>query len=55
MYIPKILITQPAGTDRMGFDNAHGEVQLFIENDLTNPNETAENESDNFPNPVKQK
>jgi hypothetical protein len=55
MFIPKIMIAQLAGTDQVGFENAHGEVQLLIEKDFTCLDNVAEDQSDNYPNPLAQK
>jgi hypothetical protein len=55
MYIPKIMITRLADTDQVGFENAHGEVQLLIEKDFTCLDEVDEDQSDNYPNPLAQK
>ncbi|MCC8426276.1 hypothetical protein [Mucilaginibacter sp. UR6-11] len=55
MYIPKIMITQLAGTDKVGFENSYGEVQLLIEKDFTCLDNTDEDQSDNYPNPLAQK
>jgi hypothetical protein len=55
MYIPKIMISQFANTDRVGFEHNNGELQLLIEKDFTCLDNVDEDQSDNYPNPLAQK
>ncbi|MDB5004294.1 MAG: hypothetical protein JWQ34_2519 [Mucilaginibacter sp.] len=55
MYIPKIMIGKLANTDKVGFENNNGEVQLLIEKDFTCLDNVAEDQSDNYPNPLAEK
>jgi hypothetical protein len=55
MYIPKIMITQFANTDKVGFANNDGELQLLIEKDFTCLDNVEEDQSDNYPNPMVEK
>ncbi|WP_214070915.1 hypothetical protein [Mucilaginibacter sp. dw_454] len=40
-YVLKIMIMQQSGTDKFGYQNEDGELQLFIEEELSNPNTAA--------------
>ena len=55
MYIPKIMIGKLANTDEVGFEGRYGELQMLIEKDFTCLDEVAEDQSDNYPNPLAQK
>jgi len=51
LYIPKIMIAQFANTDKVGVETSYGEVQLLLEKDFAYPDNTSEDQSDNYPNP----
>jgi|GEM_PF-6217277 len=45
-FIPKIIITQLPGTNKLGFENEDGELRLLIENDFSE--EEAEDQPENI-------
>ncbi|MDB5030694.1 hypothetical protein [Mucilaginibacter sp.] len=51
-YIPKIMIDELVNTDKVGFENNKSELKLLIEKDFTCLDEVAEDQSDNYPNPL---
>ncbi|MDB4926141.1 hypothetical protein [Mucilaginibacter sp.] len=52
MYIPKIMIDELVNTNKVGFENNNGELKLLIEKDFTCLDNVAEDQSDNYPNPL---
>jgi len=51
-YMPKVMLTELTDTDRVGFENTHGALHLLIEKDFTCLDNVAEDQSDNYPNPL---
>jgi len=39
-------------TDKVGFENADGKLHLLVEKDFVCLDEVAEDQSDNYPNPL---
>jgi hypothetical protein len=55
VQMPKNMIDEMANTDRVGFEN-HGEtLHLLIEKDFICLDNVAEDQSDNYPNPLAEK
>lgn len=52
VYVPKTLIQEFADTDKVGFEGTHGNLYLLVEKDFTCLDEVAEDQSDNYPNPL---
>jgi hypothetical protein len=52
MYVTKAMIDELASTDRVGFENTCGKLQLLIEKDFTCLDNVEEDQSDNYPNPL---
>ncbi len=52
IYVPKALIQEFADTDKVGFEGTHGNLYLLVEKDFTCLDEVAEDQSDNYPNPL---
>jgi predicted nucleotidyltransferase len=55
MYIPKTMVDELVNTNRVGFENTKGKLQLLIEKDFTCLDNVEEDQSDNYPNPLAQK
>jgi hypothetical protein len=49
------MINALADTDKVGFENTDGELHLLVEKDFTCLDNVAEDQSDNFPNPLAEK
>ncbi len=54
LYAPGQMITEMMDTDRVGFENNYGELHLLIEKDFTCLDNVTEDQSDNYPNPLKE-
>ena len=52
LYMPKKMLAELAGTDKIGFENTRGALHLLIEKDFTCLDNVAEDQSDNYPNPL---
>jgi hypothetical protein len=52
LFMPKFMLTALAGTDKVGFENSAGKVYLLVEKDFTCLDNVAEDQSDNYPNPL---
>lgn len=52
MYVPKRLVLEFADTDKVGFEGIHGNLNLLVEKDFTCLDNVAEDQSDNYPNPL---
>lgn len=52
MYLPKKLMLEFANTDKVGFEGTHGSLHLLVEKDFTCLDNVAEDQSDNYPNPL---
>jgi hypothetical protein len=51
IYMPADMINELANTDRVSFEN-NGKLHLLIEKDFTCLENVAEDQSDNYPNPL---
>ncbi|MFB9844572.1 DUF7009 family protein [Mucilaginibacter ginsenosidivorans] len=55
LFVPHIMIDQLANTDEVGFESEQGKLFLLVEKDFTCLDNTAEDQSDNYPNPLAEK
>jgi hypothetical protein len=55
LFVPHIMINQLANTDEVGFENEQGKLFLLVEKDFTCLDNVAEDQSDNYPNPLAEK
>jgi len=46
------MVNELINTDRVGFDNRDGALHLLVEKDFVCLDEVAEDQSDNYPNPL---
>lgn len=53
--IPSEKLNELAQTDRVGFDGRDGALYMLIEKDFQCLDEVAEDQSDNYPNPLAEK
>ena len=51
LYIPKAMIDELNNTDKVGFEDRSGTVNLLVEKDFVCIDNTQEDQSDNYPNP----
>jgi hypothetical protein len=54
LYVPDYMAKEWATTDRVGFENNNGPLYLLIEKDFKCLDNVAEDQSDNYPNPLSQ-
>jgi hypothetical protein len=52
LAISKSMITELENTDRVGFEDVVGNLQLLVEKDFTCLDNVDEDQSDNYPNPL---
>ena len=52
MCMSRKMINELINTDRVGFENNDGELELLVEKDFVCLDTTAEDQSDNYPNPA---
>ena len=52
LYMPKMMIGELKNTDKVGFENDDGPLHLLVEKDFTCLDNVAEDQSDNYPNPL---
>ncbi|MDN5288139.1 MAG: hypothetical protein JWR38_4413 [Mucilaginibacter sp.] len=52
LFMPQLMMNELADTDRVGFDDKNGPVQLLVEKDFTCLDNVEEDQSDNYPNPL---
>lgn len=52
LHLPDTMIQQLAYTDRVGFDNNNNGLYLLIEKDFMCLDTPAEDQTDNYPNPL---
>ena len=52
LNVPAYMADEWATTDRVGFENCHGCLYLLIEKDFKCLDNVAEDQSDNYPNPM---
>jgi len=55
LFMPKTMMKELAGSDKVGFENNAGGLHLLVEKDFTCLENVAEDQSDNYPNPLAQK
>ena len=55
MRVPEKMIDELENTDRTGFEGSEGNLHLLVEKDFTCLDEVAEDQSDNYPNPLAEK
>jgi len=55
LFVPHTMIDQLANTDEVGFENEQGKLFLLVEKDFTCLDNVAEDQSDNYPNPLVEK
>jgi len=52
LYVPEHMANEWTTTDRVGFENNNGALYLLIEKDFKCLDNVAEDQSDNYPNPL---
>ena len=52
LFMPNALTEEWTSTDRVGFENNDGQLYLLIEKDFKCLDNVAEDQSDNYPNPL---
>ena|ERR1700743_2695275 len=52
LYIPKPMLIELANTDKVGFEHTDGALHLLVEKDFMCLDNVAEDQSDNYPNPL---
>jgi hypothetical protein len=52
LYVPKALVEDLADENKVGFEGIDGSLHLLVEKDFTCLDEVAEDQSDNYPNPL---
>ena len=55
MLMPEAMLNELQNTDRVGFENKSGKLCLLVEKDFTCLDNVAEDQSDNYPNPLAEK
>ena len=55
LYVPAYMADEWVTTDRVGFENSNGPLYLLIEKDFKCLDNVAEDQSDNYPNPLLKK
>jgi hypothetical protein len=52
LFMPQSMISELQNTDKVGFENSSGALYLLVEKDFTCLDNVAEDQSDNYPNPL---
>ena len=52
LFMSQNMISELTDTDKVGFDNKFGTLNLLVEKDFTCLDNVEEDQSDNFPNPL---
>lgn len=55
LFVPHSMMQRLADTDEVGFENEQGKLFLLVEKDFTCLDNVAEDQSDNYPNPLADK
>jgi hypothetical protein len=55
LFMPKFMIGELDETDKVGFENNESQLHLLVEKDFTCLDNVAEDQSDNYPNPLVEK
>ncbi len=52
LYMPTNMLIELANTDKIGFEHTEGALHLLVEKDFMCLDNVAEDQSDNYPNPL---
>ncbi|AYL94891.1 DUF7009 family protein [Mucilaginibacter celer] len=52
LNMPKSMVVELMETEKVGFEDQNGPVSLLVEKDFTCLDNTGEDQSDNYPNPL---
>ena len=52
LFMPATMLAELSGTDKVGFENIRHLPHLLVEKDFTCLDNVAEDQSDNYPNPL---
>lgn len=52
LFVPMLMAGEWTNTDRVGFENSNGPLYILIEKDFKCLDNVAEDQSDNYPNPL---
>ncbi len=55
LFLPQHMVAELADTDKVGFETNAGELHILVEKDFTCLENVAEDQSDNYPNPLAEK
>lgn len=55
LFMPQKMVSALTNTDTVGYENDHGNLHLLVEKDFTCLDNVAEDQSDNYPNPLAEK
>lgn len=55
LFLPQHMITELASTGKVGFESQARELHVLVEKDFTCLENVAEDQSDNYPNPLAEK
>lgn len=55
LFMPKSMMSELINGDRVGFENNNEALHLLVEKDFTCLDNVAEDQSDNYPNPMAEK
>jgi hypothetical protein len=55
LFMPGLMINELQNTDKVGFESSNGVLHLLVEKDFTCLDNVAEDQSDNYPNPLAEK
>jgi hypothetical protein len=55
LFMSEKMVDELANTDKVGFENNYKELYLLVEKDFTCLDNVAEDQSDNYPNPLAEK
>jgi len=55
LFLPQHMITELADTGKVGFESNAGELHVLVEKDFTCLANVAEDQGDNYPNPLAEK
>jgi hypothetical protein len=55
LFVPKTMISELENSDKVGFEKNSGALHLLVEKDFTCLDNVAEDQSDNYPNPLAEK
>ena len=55
LFVPHSMMEQLGNTDEVGFESGQGKLFLLVEKDFTCLDNVAEDQNDNYPNPLAEK